>query len=204
VQDRIQGYQYVDHSLRAFAGQRLVVALKGSHAGNTFNVLAPGAISGAMAIGEREGNRYEGVLPDDGVYTVRVYLPRAAGRRNESSRYTLSVGITGVPLKSVSSQVDAVVPGTRVHATTTAACVPPYTSTRTCEAQVVRRGFDGTATVLMRWDEGQVRRILFVKGQVVASDAQQAFKATRTADGWLVEFGDGERYEVPEPLVMGG
>lgn len=90
-----------------------------------------------------------------------------------------------------------------VHATV-AACVPPYTSTRACEAQGVCRGFDGTATVLMRWDEGQVRRILFVKGQVVASDAQQAFKATRTADGWLVEFGDGERYEVPEPLVMGG
>jgi hypothetical protein len=138
------------------------------------------------------------------VYTVRVYLPRPAGRRGESSRFKLSVAVTGSPLPAVPSQSDAVLTGTRFHASTTTACEPPFSTARQCEALVVRRGFDGTATVVMRWGDGQERRILFVKGKVVASDAQQTMKAHRTADGWRIEFDGDERYTVPEGLVMGG
>ena len=34
-------------------------------------------------------------LPRDGVYTLRVYLMRAAARRNESARYVMGVSVTG-------------------------------------------------------------------------------------------------------------
>ncbi|RVT83854.1 META domain-containing protein [Inhella crocodyli] len=204
VRDRIQGYEYVDHTLRAQAGQRLRVSLQAGASSATFNLLPPGSISAAMAIGERSGNRYDGLLPDDGLYTVRVVQPRAAGRRGEISRYTLKVAVSGAPLKPRPATADAVMPGTRFHASTTVACEPPFTQTRQCEALVVRRGFDGSATVLLRWDDGSQRRILFVRGEAVASDALSPLKSVREAEGWRIEFDQGERYNVPEALVRGG
>jgi hypothetical protein len=38
----------------------------------------------AMFAGAIDGKRFEGVLPDDGLYTVRVFLIRSAARRNAS------------------------------------------------------------------------------------------------------------------------
>ncbi len=32
----------------------------------------------------------------------------------------------------------------------------------------------------------------------------QPMKATRNERGWTVEFEGGERFEIPEPLVLGG
>lgn len=40
---------------------------------------------------------FDGLLPADCIYTVRVYLVRAAARRNKGSNYTLAVGVTGKP-----------------------------------------------------------------------------------------------------------
>lgn len=204
IRDRIVGRQTIDYQLQAAAGQRLTVSLKGSKGANYFNLLPPGSPDAAMAIGELLDNRFDGVLPDDGVYTVRVFLMRSAARRNEASNFTLSVGITGTPLKPVSAKTDAVLPGTRYHASTTTQCQPAYSKARECEAHVVRRGFDGTATVELRWDADRKRRILFVKGEAKAADAPQAMKATRNERGWAVEFDGGEHFEIPEPLVFGG
>ena len=206
--DRIGGRQYVDYQLRASAGQRMTVSLKGSNGANYFNLLPPDRLNEAMAIGEFSGNRFDGLLPDDGVYTIRVFLLRSAGRRGEASDFTLAVGITGAPLKAVPAKVDAVFPGTPYHARTTTQCAPLYTKTRECEAYVVRRGFDGTATVELRWQsEGNQevkRRILFVKGEPKAADVPQAMTFTRNERGWRVSFGGEEHFEVPEPLVYGG
>ncbi len=43
-----------------------------------------------MFIGSTTGTTATVVLPDDGVYVVRVYLMRNASRRNETSNYTLT------------------------------------------------------------------------------------------------------------------
>jgi heat shock protein HslJ len=204
IKGRITGYNYVDYQLRAAAGQTLTVSLKGSNGANYVNVLPPGATDVAMFNGQMADNRYTGMLPTDGVYTLRVYLMRSAARRDESSDFSLSVAITGRPLKPVSAKVDAVLPGTPYHAQTTAPCAPAYSQVRECEARVIRRGFDGTATVDLRWGDKGLRRILFVKGEPKAADAMQPMTFTRNERGWTVKFGDDEHFEIPEPLVFGG
>ena len=204
IRGRITGYHYVDYQLRAGAGQRMKVSMRVTNLANYFNLLPPGSTDAAMFIAGAGDKAFDGLLPGDGVYTIRVYLMRSAARRKESSEYTLSVGITGKPLPPVSAKIDAVFPGTHYHAKTTVKCEPQYTKTRECEALVIRRGFDGTATVEVRWNERGKRRILFVKGVPTASDVPQQMKFTRTERGWEVVFNGDERFEIPEPLVMGG
>lgn len=204
IKGRITGYNYVDYQLHAAAGQTMAVSLKGSNGANYMNVLAPGSGDVAMFNGQLAENRFSGLLPTDGIYSLRVYLMRSAARRNESSDFTLSVAITGQPLKPVSAKVDAVIPGTPYHAQTTTPCAPAYSQTRECEARVIRRGFDGTATVELRWGDNGMRRILFVKGEPKAADAMQPMTSIRNERGWSVKFGDDEHFDIPEPLVFGG
>jgi heat shock protein HslJ len=204
IKGRITGYNYVDYQLRAAAGQTMTVSMTGSNGANYFNVLPPDSTDVAMFNGQMADNRFTGLLPTDGIYSLRVYLMRSAARRNESSDFTLSVAITGQPLKPVSAKVDAVIPGTPYHAQTTTPCAPAYSQARECEARVIRRGFDGTATVELRWGDNGMRRILFIKGEPKAADAMQPMTFTRNARGWIVRFDDHERFEIPEPLVFGG
>lgn len=204
LKGRIAGQQYVDYTLRAGAGQTLSVSLESANRSIHFNLLPPGSKDVAMARGELRDNRYAGVLPDDGTYTIRVFLVRAAARRGTAADYVLNVGAGGTALAPTPASKDALVKGTRFHATATTACVPAYSQVRECTAGVVRRGGDGTATVELRWADGGVRRILFVKGEAKAADADAAMKSTRNERGWVVEFDGGERFEIPEPMVMGG
>lgn len=204
IHDRIVGRQYIDYQLHAGAGQRMTVSLKRSNLASYFNLLPPDSGDVAMAAGEFIDNRFDGLLPDDGVYTIRVFLYRAAARRNEASDFTLTVGVTGAPLKPLSTKIDAVLPGSSYHASTTVSCEPAYTGTRECEALVTRRGHDGSATVELRWDKNRKRRILFVKGEPKAADVPQAMTFTRNERGWRITFNGDEHFEVPEALVYGG
>jgi hypothetical protein len=182
----------------------MTLSLQRSNLSSYFTLLLPGSGDVAMVRGELVDNRFDGLLPDDGDYTIRVFLYRAAARRDESSDFELSVGVTGKPLKPISAKADAVLPGTRYHASTAVPCEPAYTKTRECEALVVRRGFDGTATVELRWDEKWKRRILFVKGEPKAADVPAAMTFTHNERGWRVSFNGDEHFEIPEPLVFGG
>jgi hypothetical protein len=200
----IKGDQTVDYRLHAGAGQMLAVALKGSNAQNYFNVLPPGSADVAMFVGQ-DGGGYNGVLPTDGDYTVRVYLMRPAARRNESSNYTLTVGVTGKPLAPLPAAKDALIPGTRFHASAAVACTPPFESkSQQCEAFVIRRGFDGTATVEARGANGLKRQILFVKGEPAASDSPDSITFARDGDSTMVKLGADERYTIPDAFVRGG
>lgn len=205
LKGRITGDHYVDYRLRASAGQIISASLAASNRASYFNLLPPGSNDVAMHRGATDGNQVERMLPDDGVYILRVYLLRAEARRNHTSDYTLTVAVTGTALPARAAQVDALVTGTRFHATTTLPCVPPYSSIRQCAAGVVRRGVDGTATVELSWDQGGKRRILFVTGKPAATDAAQAFTVSRNSRGdYVVAVGGDERFEIPEALVSGG
>lgn len=200
----VQGRQYVDYQLRPGAGQVLQVSLKASSGSGAFNVLPPESRDAAMFIEGAGARAFEGRLPADGIYTVRVYLVRAAARRNETTSYALSIGITGKALAPLPAARDALVPGTAYHATATVRCEPPYTKTRECSAGVIRRGNDGTATVDLRWDANGRRRILFVGGRPEATDDPRSFVHARSERGTIVEFAPDERFEVPDALVSGG
>ena len=94
VQGTLKGGSDVDYIVQARAGQQMNVVLKASNGMNYFNVLPPGS-EDAIFVGSTSGSRFEGKLPADGDYTIRVYLMRAAARRNESSKYSLSVSVVG-------------------------------------------------------------------------------------------------------------
>lgn len=95
VADRIRGYEYVDYRLGANAGQWMTVQLDTDNAQNYFNILAPGENDVAFFIGSTQGNLFEGGLPESGAFTIRVYMMRAAARRDEIANYRLSISISG-------------------------------------------------------------------------------------------------------------
>jgi hypothetical protein len=205
IKGQVKGDHYINYQVRAGAGQTLSVEMKTGNASSYFNILPPGSGDVAMFIGSTSGNRFSGVLPTDGDYSIRVYLMRNAARRNEVANFTLTVGVTGQALVAMPAARDALIPGTPFHASAKLACVPPFGfNARECEAFVIRRGFDGTATVEVRWGDGLKRRILFVKGKPVAADSPESMTAARTGDVSIVSFGSDERYEIPDAFLSGG
>jgi hypothetical protein len=205
IKGQLKGDAMVDYVVRAAAGQTLSVKLQESNPQNYFNVMPPGSKGSAMFVGDT-GEDYAGMLPADGDYVVRVYLMRPAARRGESSDYTVTIGVTGKPLAAVPASKDAQVPGTHYHAEAQVKCVPAYaTEVRDCDASVIRRGFDGTATVDIAGG-AEIRSILFVRGKPVASNASRidALSSERKGDVTIVKLGDAERYEIPDALVNGG
>jgi len=94
LKGNVKGDQTVDYLLRAKAGQWMTVALKSRHTACCFNVTAPGQDT-ALFIGSTSGPLYEGLLPADGDYTVRLYLMRSAARRGEKASYTITFAIDG-------------------------------------------------------------------------------------------------------------
>lgn len=205
IKGQVRGHADVDYLVRAAAGQTISIELKVSNGSNYFNVLPPGSADAAMYVGQT-GEAYTGVLPTDGDYKVRVYLMRNAARRNEVSDYTLTISVTGKARLPLPASQDALIPGTPFHASTSIACLPmPYGDTKPqqCEAFVIRRGVDGTATVEIP-SKGVTRRILFIEGKPVASDSFEKMTVTRKGDVTTVTFGSGEFYEIPDLLIFGG
>lgn len=92
IKATIKGDQSVDYVVGARAGQTMTVSLTTSNASNYFNITEPGA-DAALFVGSTEGNRASVQIPSSGDYTVRVYLMRNAARRNETAKYTLTVGV---------------------------------------------------------------------------------------------------------------
>jgi hypothetical protein len=204
LKGQLKGDQTVDYKLRAGAGQTLTVELKGSNLQNTFNVMAAGT-DNALFIGSSSGNRFSGFLPSDGDVRVRVYLMRPAARRNETSTYSLKLGIGGAPLAPVSAARDALIPGTPYHASAEVPCVSGSSGkAASCKAAVIRRT-NTSATVVVTNPEGQKRQVLFVKGQAVATDQPEKLTVQRRGDVSVLLLGENfERYEIVDALVVGG
>jgi hypothetical protein len=103
IKGNITGRESVSYVLGASAGQTMSVRLSSVNTSAYFNVYAPGRGPGdeALAVSEITGplvpamNRFEGVLPASGDYTVSVYLYRNAARAGETAAYTLDVSIGG-------------------------------------------------------------------------------------------------------------
>ncbi|MCP9801187.1 hypothetical protein [Synechococcus sp. RedBA-s] len=201
---QLKGDQTIDYKLRAGAGQTLTVELKGSNPQNYFNVLAAGTDT-AVFIGSSSGNRFSGLLPSDGDVRVRVYLMRPAARRNETSTYSLKVGIGGAPLAPVSASRDALIPGTPYHASAAVPCVSGSSGKgSSCKASVIRRA-NNSATVVVTIPGGQKRQFLFVKGKAVASDQPEKLSVQRRGDVSVLTLGENfERYEIVDAFVVGG
>lgn len=95
IRGTLKGDQTIDYKLGAGAGQTMVIKFVPSNASAYFNLLPPGSQGEAIHIGSSAGNDFAGKLKATGSYTIRVYLMRNAARRNETSQFTLDVGISG-------------------------------------------------------------------------------------------------------------
>lgn len=204
IHGTVKGYDYVDYRLTASAGQILNVFMQTDNRANYFNLNAPDSGDVSMFIGSQSGMSFDAMLPDDGTYVIRVYLIRSAARRQEAGEYSLSISIEGDQLLPLPGSIDARIPGTRYHAQSTIKCAPAWSEITDCPAYVVRRSFNGTATVEVRWNPDGKRRILFVEGTPTAADSSSPIKFTKQTDLYIIDFGSDERFEIPEALVFGG
>ncbi|MCX9156253.1 hypothetical protein OPU71_08980 [Niveibacterium sp. 24ML] len=97
IKAQIKGEQIIDYTLRAAAGQTMVVRFKPGNPSAYFNVLPPGSSGEAIFVGSSAGNDFSSELAASGEYTLRVYLMRNAARRNATAKYTLDISVTGTP-----------------------------------------------------------------------------------------------------------
>jgi len=205
ISGELKGDQYVDYRVSDGANQTLALILNARNLQNYFNILPPGSSGTAMFIGSTSGNKFKRILPTDGEFVVRVYLMRAAARRNEASNYTLNIVLEGKALPPTSSGKDAVIRGTPFHASANTGCARPSSpQVRHCDVYVIRRGFDGTATAEVQWPDGSKRSILFVKLQPVATDSPDPMTYTRSGEVTVVSVGKDERVDIHDVLLTGG
>lgn len=207
LQGHIKGYQTIDYTLRARAGQTMQVSLATRHGANYFNVLPPGTEE-ALFVGSTSGNEWTGPLPIDGEYRIRVYLMRSAARRNEQADYSLTVAVTGKPSAPVAQSAkdprpwDAKVPGTEFHATGQLPCAMGVGPLAPCDFGVIR-GQAGQAEVHVT-PPGTLKRVLHFTGEKVEVGEGESVKASFQDGVWSVEVNDFEHYQVVEAIINGG
>lgn len=200
IKGSIKGYQTIDYTLRASAGQTMTVKLAAKNSANYFNVLPPDSET-ALFVGSTSGNEWSGTLPGNGEYRVRVYLMRSAARRNEVSSFTLTVGITG-GVQHASSH-DAKVAGTSYHATGKVPCAlgDAKPGSMECDFGVIRQSIDHAE--LHVTPPGGLKRVLnFAGNKVDAAGAKVSAK--KSGDTWMLEVNDYEHYQIPEAVINGG
>lgn len=202
LKGHVAGSADVDYVVRGKAGQTLTLRLSSNHRQTYFNVLPPRS---ELAMRAGESTAYKTMLPADGEYIVRVYLMRAAARRDERSDYSLQLGLAGAPLKPIPASRDALIASTSYDASALIHCVPFLkTEPESCKGFVTRYVGEQAATVEARSAKGALRRILFIKGAPIASDAPDAMSAVHEGDSTIVKFGADERYEIPDAMITGG
>jgi len=198
----IKGDQDHSYLVDARAGQTMTVTLTSTKGGAEMNVYAPGNDT-AISLGAVDPYNVTVVLPTSGRYKVQVYQMRASARRGETANYTLTVGVHGGATAAKPSH-DALVAGTKYHATADISCVTVMGGKPgACKAGVIRKG-GGNAVVEMQTPDGGQRSITFTGGKATGSDANTKLIATKDGDITTVRIGAVEVYYIPDAFVFGG
>jgi hypothetical protein len=179
----------------------MTVTLAATKGSAEMNVWAPGNDT-ALSLGAEDPYNVTVELPTTGRYKVQVYQMRASARRGETANYTLTIGITGGATAAPSH--DALVPGTKYHATGEISCVTtPGSTPGACKAGVIRKG-GGNATIEMETPDGGQRTLFFTGGKATGSNANAQMTATKNDDITTVRIGAAEIYYIPDAFVFGG
>jgi hypothetical protein len=197
----IRGDETVDYRLRATAGQILVVNLQANNRSAYFNVLPPDDET-ALFVGSLSGNSFNGALPRDGEYTVRVYLMRNAARRNESARYTVNFTMAGD--KAVSGTAATNPPAIYDASGKIKCATGKPTLDQWCDFRVVRYLATSSAQIWIAHGGTPLQRVLHFAGKRFTTDDGASVSARRQDDNWLVGVGGREFYLIPDALIHGG
>lgn len=204
LKGEIKGDASVDYVISAKAGQTLTVTLRPSKGSPEFNLLPPGSESAMVNSSIQGRGAVSRMIPADGKYRIRVYQMRATARRGATAGFNLTVGLKGTALPALSASADARVAGTAFNATAEVSMTNSlYPDLKTVKAGVIRRGRDGTATVVFSF-KGQQRTVLFIKGKAVASDAMDQVSSSTAGDEVTVRIGTDETYRFPLAFLKGG
>ncbi len=97
VNGTVTGNEYFDYMLGAQAGQEMFAELKVSDTNGNgviyFNILPPGSDGVAIYNGSIDGNTARIDLPEDGDYTIRVYLMGNDRDTGKTVGYNLDLSI---------------------------------------------------------------------------------------------------------------
>lgn len=97
VTGAVTGQGYADYTLGARAGQEMFAELTtgetDGHGSAYFNVLPPGSNTVAIFIGSVEGRVARIDLPEDGTYTIRVYLMGNDADSGKTVNFNLDLSI---------------------------------------------------------------------------------------------------------------
>ncbi|WP_171124247.1 MULTISPECIES: hypothetical protein [unclassified Ruegeria] len=97
VNGTVTGNEYFDYRLGAKAGQELFAELQVSDTNGYgviyFNILPPGSDGAAIYNGSINGNTARVELPEDGDYTIRVYLMGNDRDSDKTVGYNLELSI---------------------------------------------------------------------------------------------------------------
>jgi hypothetical protein len=198
----IKGDQDHSYLVDARAGQTMTVTLASTKGSAEMNVWAPGNDT-AISLGADDPYKVTVVLPTSGRYKVQVYQMRASARRGETANYTLNIGVHGGATAATPSH-DALVAGTKYHATADISCVTtPGGKPGACKAGVIRKG-GGNAVIEMQTPDGGQRSITFTGGKATGSDSNARMTATKNDDITTVRIGEVEVYYIPDAFVFGG
>ena len=97
INGTIKGYQTIDYVVAGRKGETAKVSLTTKAKDTYFNILAPGQKEAALFNSSLSQNLYEGALPEDGDYRIRVYMRRPDARRNESATFKLEIATGNAP-----------------------------------------------------------------------------------------------------------
>jgi hypothetical protein len=206
----VAGREAVHYLLGVRAGQMLRVVLHGGSEAVAFNVFEPGHVpgrDGALYIGETGGPQMEVRTAHDGEYLIQVFQNRAAARRGGRANFRLEVSVTGGAAPA--RHGDALVPGTRFHATGTIPCAREAGQPMAqCRFGVERTRGQGNGHVTVFWPDGGSRVIFFEDATPVRYDESQAdgdarMTVGRRGDLFNVHVG-AQRFEIPLAVITGG
>ena len=91
----LRGREIVDYAITTGDGKLVRITLESNTRSLYFNLLPPGSNEVAAFVGSRQGTVFEGMLTDQGAYTVRLYLMGAASDENQTATYSLEVDVPG-------------------------------------------------------------------------------------------------------------
>ena len=204
IEGVIAGHDSVDYLVGARAGQEMSVTLETDHPGNYFNVIPPDEKNVATFVGSTSGNRYVGELDLDGDWKIRVYLMRAAARRDETASYSLTIGVTGTPDASRARAANDFGPSEwDARGDLGCALGGQPMQTASCPFKVVRYKYEEGATVFVVAPAGRGTRILYFLEGKWSTDSEATVDVTRRSDLSTVVV-DDEAYEIPDAVISGG